>query len=414
MSDYSRRDARQNNDRKDQGGKAQRPDRQRSASRGEYTKSFGNHKKFNDRGRDGEKRYSKDTERSSSARRPSRDNNRSERSYQDRNKGGRRYNNENKPQGGHRRGGIEQREERFARKEGYRPARPQAPELDTDVTGRELEGYILRELRALEKDNAEVVAKHLVMAGRYLELDPQFALEHAVAATRRAGRIGTVREAAGVAAYVAENYDLCLRELRTHRRISGSNQHLALLIDSERALGRIDKALEMAEQFRFDQDLQPATRVEIALVLSGIHHDQGNLQDAMKALEIPELNSKRGFEYSPRLFSAYANLLEEAGRGKEAARWNRLAFMTEAALGQGNFVEPEIFDIFTEEELLEPEEPSVDISELESQAENSTSQAPTEEDTIEETDLASTEESPAEEESSVADEKTTDKTSKEA
>ncbi|MFW0155152.1 hypothetical protein ACN08X_03805 [Rothia sp. P6271] len=409
MSDHSRRDTHQNNDRKDQGKRPQHSDRQRSASRGEYKKNFGNHKKFNDRGRDGEKRYSKDTERSSSTHRPSRDNNRSERSYQDRNKGGRRYNNENKPQGGHRRGGVEQREERFARKEGYRPARPQAPELDTDVTGRELEGYILRELRALEKDNAEVVAKHLVMAGRYLELDPQFALEHAVAATRRAGRIGTVREAAGVAAYVAENYDLCLRELRTHRRISGSNQHLALLIDSERALGRIDKALEMAEQFRFDQDLQPATRVEIALVLSGIHHDRGNLQEAIKALEIPELNSKRGFEYSPRLFSAYANLLEEAGKTKEAARWNRLAFMTEAALGQGNFVEPEIFDIFTEEELLEPEEPSVDISELESQAESSTSQEPTEEKTIEETSSAS-----AEEESSATNEENTDNAPKDA
>jgi hypothetical protein len=37
--------------------------------------------------------------------------------------------------------------------------------------------------------------------------------------------------------------------------------------------------------------------------------------------------------------------------------------MTEAALGQGDFIEPEIFDIFTEQELLEPEEKFVDLSE---------------------------------------------------
>ena len=160
-----------------------------------------------------------------------------------------------------------------------------------------------------------------------------------------------------------------MRELRTHRRISGSHEHLALLIDSERALGRIEKALELAEESK-DLDLQPAERVEIAMVVSGIRHDQGDVKAALAALEIPELNSKRGFEYSPRLFEAYADLLTEDGRTKEAARWFRLAKVTEAALGQGEFAEPEIFDIFTEEELLEPLEESIDLTDVDTSEPN--------------------------------------------
>ena len=248
----------------------------------------------------------------------------------------------------------------------YRPSK-NAPEIDTDVTGKELENWTLRALRQLEAQNADTVAKHLVMVGRYLDIDPDFALEHAVAASKRAGRIGVVREVVGIAAYAAEDFELAPRELRTHHRISGSNEHLALLVDCERALGRIEKALTLAEEAK-NEDVPAGVRSEVAIVVSGIYSDQGELKKAIKALEIPELNPKRGFDYSPRLFNTYAELLEQDGRGKEAARWARLALMTEAALGQGDFVEPEIFDIFTEQDLLEPEEPSVDLEAAEAQA----------------------------------------------
>lgn len=365
MTDSPRRDSRSHggNGRRNDGFN-KRNDRNSSFDRNRGGKKFGDQprgeRKFSDRRSkdrfgDGERRFNdRDNRRFKDGDR------RQERGGQ-----GRRFNNENRPGGGHQRGGAKRRDARefgaaATRGEGYRPSKGVAPELDTDVTGKELDFAAQRELRALEKDNAEAVAKHLVMAGRYLEIDPAFALEHAKYAVKRAGRISAVREAAGVTAYVAEDFEMALRELRTHRRISGSQEHLALLIDSERALGRIPKALELAEESK-TYDLPAAERVEIALVVSGIKHDQGDLKGALKALEIPQLNSKRGFEYSPRLFSAYADLLEEDGRAKEAARWFRLARMTEAALGQGDFAEPEIFDIFGESELFEAEEPSVDL-----------------------------------------------------
>ena len=245
---------------------------------------------------------------------------------------------------------------------GYRPAKPKAPEIDDDITGRELDGATFRQLRALEPRNAETVAKHLAMAGRYLDIDPEFALEHAVAASRSAGRIAAVREAVGVAAYVAEDFELALRELRTHRRISGSVDHLALLVDCERALGRLPKAQEMIAEFK-KEELPANVRVELAIVESGILSDQGKKSEAVVALQIPQLNPKRAFEYSPRLFSAYSDALANAGRNQEAERWARLAFMAEAALGQGNFAEPEIFDMFGEAGLFEKEEKSVEITE---------------------------------------------------
>ncbi|MEX3632348.1 hypothetical protein VVR27_08990, partial [Rothia sp. LK2492] len=259
--------------------------------------------------------------------------------------------------------------------------RRNSPEIDTDVTGQELENWTLRALRQLEAQNAEGVAKHLVMVGRYIDIDPEFALEHAVAASKRAGRIGLVREVVGVAAYAADDYELCLRELRTHRRISGSNDHLALMVDCERALGRMEKALTLAEEAK-DEEVPAAVRAEVAIVVSGIHHDAGELKKAISALEIPELDPKRGFDYSPRLFEAYADLLEEDGRVAEARRWARLAVVTEAALGQGEFAEPEIFDIFTEDDLFEPEEVAIDLED-EDQAEDA-EDVVTEEPSVEE------------------------------
>ncbi|MCT1457828.1 hypothetical protein M3G48_11055 [Kocuria rhizophila] len=219
-----------------------------------------------------------------------------------------------------------------------------APEIDADVTGRELDRTMHHELKALEPSNAERVSQHLVMAARYLDDDPEFALEHANAAVRKAGRIGVVREAAGVAAYAAGDYALALKELRTHRRISGSQEHLPLMVDCQRALGRSDKAMEEATSDAAAQ-LDAEAKAELAMVVSGIHADAGDHDAALAALEIPQLDKNRGFVYSPKLFRAYAEALRAVGRDKESMGWERQAIVAEAALGMGQFSEPEIVDL---------------------------------------------------------------------
>ncbi len=181
------------------------------------------------------------------------------------------------------------------------------------------------------------------MAGRLLDIDPQLAFEHALAASRRGGRLGCVREAVGLTAYGAGQYAEALREFRTYRRITGDNTHLPEMVDSERALGRHDKALELAGDVDH-ASLEKATRAELAMVLSGIHRDLGDVDSALAVLQIPELDRHRGFSFSPRLFRTYAEVLTEAGRGEEAKAWRRQASVAERALGIGDFEDPEIID----------------------------------------------------------------------
>ncbi len=230
-----------------------------------------------------------------------------------------------------------------------RPDRGRSPDIDPDVTGRELEKSVQRELGALDDQNRPWVQKHLVMAGRLMDEDPELAFAHALAASRRGGRLGVVREAAGMAAYAAGKFADALREFRTYRRISGDDAHLPEMVDAERALGRIDKALDMAAEAQLEK-LPVTSRVELAIVVAGIHLDQGNPEQAVKALQIPQLNPRRGFSYSPRLFAAYAQALKAAGQTTEANKWSSLANRAAHALGLDIEPEPEILDLSDEDE----------------------------------------------------------------
>ena len=54
-----------------------------------------------------------------------------------------------------------------------------SPDIDPDVTGQELDRGTLKEINGLDERPASWVAKHLVMAGRYLDVDPALAFQHA-------------------------------------------------------------------------------------------------------------------------------------------------------------------------------------------------------------------------------------------
>ena len=59
------------------------------------------------------------------------------------------------------------------------------------------------------------------MASQLIDEDPALAHAHALAASRRAGRIAIVREKLGILRTRRRTSLLALRELRTYRRISG-------------------------------------------------------------------------------------------------------------------------------------------------------------------------------------------------
>ncbi len=230
-----------------------------------------------------------------------------------------------------------------------RPDRERSPEIDDDVTGQELDRVTKHQIKTLEGMNADWVAKHLVMAGRLIDIDPELSFQHALAASRRGGRLAAVREAVGLTAYAAGHYGEALREFRTYRRISGSNVHLPLMADCERGLGRPDRALDVVRSPEA-QDLDAPGKVELAIVASGARSDLGQLDAAVAELEIIQLDINRAFSYSPRLFRAYADALTAVGRTEEAGKWQRQAVVAENALGVGDFEDPDIIDLGEDDE----------------------------------------------------------------
>ena len=173
------------------------------------------------------------------------------------------------------------------------------------------------ELRTLPSDLASVVARRLLAAS--LADDPEVAYQHAQEARRLAARVGIVRETTGIAAYRSGHWAEALAELRAARRLTGRTSYLPLMADSERALGRIDRALGViAESSRFKLDRE--TEVELRIVESGIRRDQGLAEAAVVVLQLPELKERRK-PWSARLFYAYADALLEAGRTEQAREW---------------------------------------------------------------------------------------------
>ena len=187
------------------------------------------------------------------------------------------------------------------------------------------------------------------MAGRLIDDEPELAFQHALAASRRGGRLAAVREAVGLTAYAAGHYGEALREFRTYRRISGSNMHLPVMADCERGLGRPDRALEMARSEEA-KDLDAPGKAELAIVAAGARTDLGQLDAAVSELEIVQLDINRAFSYSPRLFRAYAEALAAVGRTAEAEKWQRQAVVAENALGLDISEDPDIIDLGWDEE----------------------------------------------------------------
>jgi tetratricopeptide (TPR) repeat protein len=176
------------------------------------------------------------------------------------------------------------------------------------------------ELRSLSKLAAEFVGAHLVAAGQLIDDNPTLALEHARAARGRGARVAAVREACGLAAYHAGEWAEALSELRAARRMSGDASNIAVMADCERALGRPERALKAIEDPVVGK-LDPATRAELIIVVAGARRDLGQVEAALSVLERGGVDPKNPKAGSNRLWYAYADALEAAGRTQDAIQW---------------------------------------------------------------------------------------------
>jgi tetratricopeptide (TPR) repeat protein len=201
-------------------------------------------------------------------------------------------------------------------------ARPRLPEppLPPDLPAAELDRATRTELRGLPESLAERITQHLVAAGLLIDDDPEGAHRHAWYARSLAPRLALVREAAGLTAYRIGDYAAALAELRAVRRMTGDAAHLPVMADSERGLGRPERALALAKDPDVSR-LEPAARVELAIVASGARRDLGQAEAAVVGLQGAALDSDRIEPWTPRLWYAYAEALLAAGRRDDAQRW---------------------------------------------------------------------------------------------
>jgi tetratricopeptide (TPR) repeat protein len=219
---------------------------------------------------------------------------------------------------------------------------PPAPEIPEEVVYGQLDRTVRARLRTLSKENAEDVGRHLIMAGNLMDTDPELAYRHAMVAASRGGRVDVVREAAALTAYATGRYAEALREFRTVRRLNGSSDHLPLMADCERGLGRPERAIALAQESEA-ATLSPGGRIELAIVVAGARADMGDKDAALVSLKRltttdPELRA--------RIDEATASILRELGRDEEAAALEPAALPVTDTADDEDVI---VYDTFEEE-----------------------------------------------------------------
>jgi tetratricopeptide (TPR) repeat protein len=211
------------------------------------------------------------------------------------------------------------------RRERDQRIRGNAPVIDNDVTGDELGPELIAELKSLPVGLTISVAQHLAMSERYLSINSELALVHALHAKALAGRLACVREIVGVAYYANENWSSALNEFRAARRLAKSDYLIPMMADCERGLGKHDSALKLLISAEA-RSLTGIERIEAVIVEAGTRNDLKEHDAALLALKVPAL---AGFPDDmsayARLCFVYAQTLEFLNRGDEAISWYQKA-----------------------------------------------------------------------------------------
>jgi tetratricopeptide (TPR) repeat protein len=199
-------------------------------------------------------------------------------------------------------------------------ARYDGPPIPEEITGQELDRRVSGQLKGLPDKLALRIARHLAAAGLLIDSDPETAYQHTLAARARASRLAVVREAAGEAAYASGHYAEALSELRAAKRMNGATDYLPMMADCHRALGQPQQALKLAKSPAV-ANFSAAAKAEMTLVESGARRDLGQLDAALRTLELAPLQSQSREPWVVRLRYAYADTLEAAGRTTDALAW---------------------------------------------------------------------------------------------
>jgi len=145
------------------------------------------------------------------------------------------------------------------------------------------------------------------------------AVTAAEAAKDQAPRSGAVRELLGIALYRAERFREALRELQAYRRITGRVDQNHLIADCHRALGAPEKAIEPAREALRAPIEDEEARAEVAIVGASALADLGRFDEALAMIRAFRTDERTARPFDLRLWYTAGDILERAGRPREAA-----------------------------------------------------------------------------------------------
>lgn len=189
----------------------------------------------------------------------------------------------------------------------------------TVTPGGELPRWVREEItRSTPKDRREAALAEL-SSGLAAFSEERF--RQAAAALRRAKtlspRAGTVRELLGLAEYQLEDWEACLRELRTYRRLTGETEHMAVELDALRALGR-DDGVEKTWRLFFELGGSREAEDELRVVYASYLLDRGRVPEAWRVVNPGRLVANPGASTLRRW--AVAVRVAAAAGDRDAAR----------------------------------------------------------------------------------------------
>lgn len=161
------------------------------------------------------------------------------------------------------------------------------PLLPDDVEAKTLPGKVRAELLSLSAENADVVAKQMVMIDRLLstneESDRKLASQFGKAASERAGRVGVVRSYAGRAALAVGDFAEAKKHFSAAFRINGNPMMKVYLAECETGLGKPRKTLDLLGEVMLG-DLSPRDAAYAHLVSAEARVALGQLDAALVTL----------------------------------------------------------------------------------------------------------------------------------
>jgi len=180
---------------------------------------------------------------------------------------------------------------------------------------------VLEELRRSTRPTAQRDA--IARLARAIELlergDAGAAVSEAVKAKALSSRSSSVREVLGLALYGQGRFQEALKELKAYRRMSGRNDQNHVIADSLRGVGKPREAVPLADEALRDRKVPNEVKAEAVIVAASALADEGRYAEALAFIGRAKTRDDIAEPYTLRLWYVKGDVLERAGRSREAA-----------------------------------------------------------------------------------------------